>query len=106
MSDDAPLADEAARLVAAVEEWLRGGGFSGGLSQGLSWAQAHVGGAQECKLCPVCQMLALVRSTSPEVYEHLAEAAASVAKAGQVFADNLARHRAERPSVQRIDIGP
>ena len=106
MTEESPIADEAARLVAAIEEWLRGGGLSGGLSQGLAWAQAHVGGSQECRLCPVCQLLALVRSVSPEVYEHLAESAASLAKAGQVFAENLARHRAERPPVQRIDIGP
>jgi len=98
-----PVADEAVRLVAALEEWLRGGGLSGSLAQGLHWADQHVGGAQECQLCPLCQLLALVRSTQPDVYEHLGAAAASLAAAARAAVANLARDP-ERPPVQHIDV--
>lgn len=60
------LADEAAKLFGAAEEWWREHAPAGA---------AHAG--PECRVCPVCQVLAMVRTAQPEVFEHLASAAES-----------------------------
>jgi hypothetical protein len=101
-----PVAEEAARLIGALEEWLLAGGLSGGVASSLRWADSHVGGAQECRLCPFCQLLAVVRTAQPEAYQHLAAAVTSLAAAARVLADGLDRGQSERQTVQRIDIGP
>jgi hypothetical protein len=62
-------AEEAARLFAAAEEWVRT--RAGGHLEGLAT------GAPECTSCPVCQGIAAVRGVRPETVEHLLDAAAS-----------------------------
>ncbi len=42
-----------------------------------------------CQVCPVCQAIAFVRSTSPEVREHLASSAASLAAAARGLLDGM-----------------
>ena len=53
-----PLAEEAVRLVEAIGEWARG-------AVGDVAGSATVSGP-ECQICPVCQLLALVRRAQPE----------------------------------------
>lgn len=90
-----PLAEEAARLVEAIGEWARGAVGDGPL--------AAMGESPECQVCPLCQMIALVRRTQPETYAHLVDAATSMVSALRTVVD---RHDHGRPSrgVERIDL--
>ena len=96
-SSPGPLADEAARLVEALADWARehGAPAAGDLS-------AHVGGSEECRLCPFCQALALVRSARPETFEHLLDAAAALTAAVRSVAET--GRRSNGSSVTRIDL--
>ncbi len=95
-------AEEAGRLFEAVQEWAkRASGAAGG------WSEHVATGAPECQLCPVCQLIALLRETRPDVATHLAEAAASMLAALRAA---VAAHEREWGSrrgagVERIDIG-
>ena len=91
-------AEEAARLFAAAEEWVRT--RSGGHLDGIAT------GTAECTVCPVCQGISAVRQVRPETIEHLLDSAASFVAAlkttltGHVGPEPSAR----RPDVQHIDI--
>lgn len=51
---------------------------------------AHIAnGSAACQVCPVCQAIAFVRSTSPEVRDHLASSAASLAAAARGLLDGM-----------------
>ncbi len=86
------VADEAAKLFGAVEDWWR-----------ERIGEVHQG--PECAVCPVCQVLALVRTAKPEVFEHLAQSAASLLLAFQAAVDSPGAARRGASPVQRIDIG-
>lgn len=67
-------AQEAARLLAAVEDWAR--------TRGEPGTADHTGAATStCGVCPVCSGIALLRDVRPETVEHLLDAAASVVAA-------------------------
>ena len=91
-------AEEAARLFAAAEEWVRT--RTGGHLDGLAT------GAAPCTVCPVCQGISAVRQVRPETIEHLLDSAASFVAAlkttltGHVGPEPSAR----RPDVQHIDV--
>lgn len=96
------LGEEASRLLGAAEEWMRGarervGGAVGDLG-------AHPG--PECQVCPVCQLLAVLRTASPEMFEHLVAASASLVAAARAALDAHDRNGARRRDahVERIDI--
>lgn len=70
---------------------------------------AHVAdGSAACQVCPVCQVITFVRSTSPEVREHLASSAASLAAATRGLIDGLATQHADpgqrESNVENIDL--
>jgi hypothetical protein len=59
--------EEAARLLAAVQDWAR-----------TRFDSEHLAtGGAECQVCPVCQGIALMRQVKPETAEHLLDAVAS-----------------------------
>ena len=60
-------AEEAAKLLAAVQDWARTR-FDG---------EHFATGSSECQVCPVCQAVAALRQVRPETVEHLLDAAAS-----------------------------
>lgn len=97
------IAEEAARLFAALEGFVREA--AGGA---VAAADAHIAtGSAECQICPVCRLLALLRGTRPEVFEHLTDATISLLAALRAAADAHERgwaHRRPSP-VQHIDIG-
>ena len=64
-------AEEAAKLLAAVQDWARARFDSEHLATGSS----------ECQVCPVCQAVAALRQVKPETVEHLLDAAASLVAA-------------------------
>jgi adenine-specific DNA glycosylase len=97
-----PIADEAARLAAALEAWLRQA--AGGL--GAAVADQVAVDSPECRLCPVCQALRLVRSTRPEAFEHLLGAGAALAAAVRAAVSDSERAwmASRRPPVEKIDV--
>lgn len=91
--DVGPLAEEAARFVEAVSDWARGHMGASGLS---------VGHAAECKLCPFCQLLALMRQAKPETFAHLLDASAAMTAALRSVVDTHSPHRAG--GMERINL--
>ena len=81
--DVGPLSEEAARFVEALSDWARGHVGASSMS---------VGHAAECQLCPVCQMLSLVRHAKPETFAHLLDASASLTAALRSVVDAHSSH--------------
>ncbi len=83
------VAEEAARLFGALQDWANESGFgaqgeataSAGVAEGLRAAGEHLGHGPDCRYCPVCRAINLVRQTSPEVRESLAVAIGALAQA-------------------------
>lgn len=107
--DVGSVSEEAAKLLGALQDWARESGAGHARSTGQSVADAlgslgeHVGNGQDCRYCPLCQALRLVRETSPEVRENLAVAVGALAQAA------TAALRAPGPrgdSASRPDHGP
>jgi hypothetical protein len=88
-----PLGEEAARLVEALSEWARGQG------EELPFAT----GSAECRLCPVCQLLSLMRQARPETFAHLLEATAAMAAAVRTVVESH-HHPDAGHGVERIDL--
>jgi hypothetical protein len=86
-------AEEAAKLLAAAQEWAR-----------ARFDSQHLAtDAVECQVCPVCQGVAALRHLRPETVEHLLDAAASVVAALRSTVASGAGP-GEGPRVQHIDI--
>ncbi len=89
-------AEEAARLLSAVEGWAR---------TRLDSEHLATGGA-ECLACPVCQAISAARQVKPETVDHLLDSAASfVAALRTVLSpgrDDAPRRRT--PGVEHIDV--
>ena len=65
------VAEEAARLIAAAQDWAR-----------TRFDHEHLAtGSAECQVCPLCQGIAVLRQVKPETVEHLMDAVASFAAA-------------------------
>jgi len=93
------VAEEATKLFDAMGAWARGAAEN---------VDEHLAtGSTECTLCPVCQVIAAVRGTKPEVVEHLADAAGSLVAALRAFVDAHEHSWASRRTapVEHIDIG-
>jgi glucokinase len=99
-------ADEAAKLLDAVAGWARehGGGAGWGEAVG-AWAHGfdehHAGDAEECRWCPLCRAVRVLRSASPEVRQHLTAALGSLAQAATAM---LATPPPGREGVEHIDL--
>lgn len=104
---------EAAKLLGALSDWARDQGtdYAGratGAAGTFAAAVQDVGehlaiGGEDCRYCPVCQVIHVFRQTSPEVREHLSVAATSLMQAA---AGMLATSTGQpRPSpVEKIDL--
>ncbi len=97
------VAEEAARLFAAFESWVKdaAGGASAAVDARIATDSA------ECQLCPVCRMIGVLRGTRPEVFEHLVDATSSMLAAMRAAIDAHEHSWAARRGspVQHIDIG-
>jgi bacterioferritin-associated ferredoxin len=88
MSEDdvGSVAEEAAKLLAALQGWAREAGGSRA-AQGEAAASAmadrlkevndHLGHGPDCRYCPICQTISFFRETSPEAREKITTAAIS-----------------------------
>ena len=111
--DHGTLQEEAAKLAEVLEVWLAGAREAAGAwlpdPEAAPGDGAGAGGAAapECRLCPICRLLAALRGVRPETFEHLLDAAASLVAALRVNVEASDRSwAAGRPSpVERIDIG-
>ena len=112
------VGEEAAKLLGALQEWARESGSeyagaaaaaAGGAASSISSVNEHIAtGGEDCRYCPVCQVISVVRGTSPEVKEHLVSAATSLLHAAAgVLATNVPDQsgKARRNSaVEKIDL--
>ena len=109
------VAEEAAKLFSALQDWAKesGGAHAGaaasaasGLAAGLRDVNEHIAtGAEECRYCPVCRGIDLVRQTSPEVKAHLAVAASSLLQAAAGLLETQVPGDAQRTAgVEKIDL--
>jgi Family of unknown function (DUF5304) len=89
-----PLAEEAARLVEALTQWAR---------TGAGEMPIATGGA-ECRVCPFCQLLAVVRHTRPETFAHLAEAGSSLMAAVRTVVETHRSREQDRGGVEHINL--
>ena len=105
-------AEEAAKLLGAVSDWAREHGSDvgtafGGLADQVSAAahdvDAHLATGEDCRYCPLCRVVQVYRSASPEVREHLATAVTSLAQAATaMLATAVPQQRGT--GVERIDL--
>jgi hypothetical protein len=89
------VAEEAAKLLAAVQAWA-----------GEALAETAAPGPGEgatCGWCPVCQAVDRVRGTSPEVREHLATGVTSLLHGAASLLEAVAEHQRARASGDTSD---
>ncbi|MCX6395865.1 MAG: hypothetical protein NTV23_05220 [Propionibacteriales bacterium] len=85
------VGEEAAKLFSALAGMAKGqgtdyAGTAAGAASAVSDAMHNINehiatDGADCKFCPVCQVIGVVRATSPEVKAHLAIAASSLMQA-------------------------
>jgi hypothetical protein len=107
------VGEEAAKLFAALSGWARdqgteyagtAAGAAAAMSETAHTINEHIAtGSEECRYCPVCQVIHAVRTTSPEVKEHLAVAASSLMHAAAgLLATHVPQDKAS--PVEKIDL--
>lgn len=86
------LAEEAAKLLTAAQEWAT--------------SRLEGDDASSCQLCPICQAIGALRQVKPETIEHLVAAAASLASSlrASVAQPPAPATTPEPGRVQRIDV--
>ena len=117
MSEDdevGTVADEAAKLFAALGDWAKdhgaglGEGVAGLADQAARSARdidEHLAtGSAECTWCPVCRTVHALRHTSPEVRAHLTTAATSLLQAVAGLLATPVPERRGTSGVQHIDL--
>ena len=108
------VGDEAAKLLGALSDWARdqgseysdtAAGAAGSFAHAVQGVKEHIAtGSEDCRYCPVCQAIHVVRQTSPEVRAHLSLAASSLmhAMAGLLATDTGSKQRSS--TVEKIDL--
>lgn len=109
------VGEEAAKLLGALSDWTRtqGSDYTGtaaGAASAFAHAMSDVNehlatGSAECRYCPLCQVIHVVRQTSPEVRAHLSLAASSLMHAaGELLATRTGQSGAGGAPVEKIDL--
>ena len=113
MSDEnqvGSVGEEAAKLLGALQDWARDtssahvGGMAEDLGEQVRGLGAHVAHGEDCRYCPLCQAIRVFRETSPEIKQHLATAAGSLAQAVSLYLNASDSTKPEGGSTQRIDL--
>jgi hypothetical protein len=86
------VGEEAAKLAEAVQDWL--GERTGRVPRDV-WAMA-TGASEdfhspECRVCPLCRAMRFFTSISPQVLDHLTDAAASLSSAMRAMSEERER---------------
>ena len=111
------VGQEAAKLLQALQEWAKESGSehadaaasaAAGAADTMRTINEHIAtGGQDCRYCPICQVISAVRDTSPEVKQHLSTAASSFMQAvAGLMAANAPDADKKRPDspVEKIDL--
>jgi hypothetical protein len=102
------LGEEAVKFLGALQDWAKesgGDAATTGSASAFKNINEHIAtGGQECKYCPLCQVISAVREVSPEVKQHLTTAASSLLQAAvAAMATDVPRRSPETP-VEKIDL--
>jgi len=104
------LAEEAAKLLAAVHGWVGDAGApahdpGGGADDESGGDHGHdPHDAAECRWCPLCQLARMAKATSPDVREHLSQAAISLALALKGLLDDSSTVARRATPLEKIDL--
>jgi hypothetical protein len=102
------LGEEAAKLLGALQDWAKESGgdtaATGAASAFKSFNEHVATGDQECRYCPICQVISAVRDVSPEVKQHLTTAASSLLQAAAAAMSTDASRRRDDSQVEKIDL--
>jgi hypothetical protein len=108
------VGEEAAKLFTALSGWAKDQGAGsadsalgavGAMSDMFTNVNEHIAtGGQDCKYCPVCQVIGAVRATSPEVKAHLAVAASSLMHAAAGVLATQVPPDGKASPVEKIDL--
>lgn len=100
------VGEEAVKLLQALQDWARDGAGDATDATAHRINEHLATGGPDCRYCPLCQVIAAVRGTSPEVRGHLTAAATSLLHAvGAVLATPVPdRGAGRRDPVQKIDL--
>lgn len=108
------VGEEAAKLLGALQDWARDQGTDyAGTAAGAANSFAHAvqdvnehiaTGSEDCRYCPVCQVIHVVRQTSPEVRAHLSVAASSLMHAAAGMLATQANGESTSSPVEKIDL--
>lgn len=108
------VGEEAAKLFAALSGLAKGQGAdysgtaataAGAMSDAVHNLNEHIAtGGEDCKYCPVCQVISAVRTTSPEVKAHLAVAASSLMQAAAGVLATQVPTDAKNSPVEKINL--
>lgn len=108
------VGEEAAKLFVALSGWAKdqgsasaetAAGAASAVSEAVQNLNEHVAtGGEDCKYCPLCQVISAVRSTSPEVKAHLAVAASSLMHAAAGVLATQVPSDAKKGPVEKIDL--
>lgn len=108
------VGDEAAKLLGALSDWARdqgndyagsAAGAAGTFAAAVQDVSEHIAtGSEDCRYCPVCQVIHVVRQTSPEVRGHLTLAASSLMHAAAGMLATNTRQQEKASSVEKIDL--
>lgn len=101
------LGEEAVKLLQALQGWARDTAADPAMGGHLlSDINEHIAtGGKDCRYCPVCQLIAALRATSPEVRHHLGVAGSSLlqAAAGLLVTPPAGGRRDSGP-IEHIDL--
>jgi len=104
------VAEEAAKLLGALQDWAtehsqESASAAAGAASAFNRLNEHIAtDGEDCKYCPVCQLISLAHRTSPEVKQHLTAATTSLLQAAAAaIAAPAARQQADLP-VEKIDL--
>ena len=108
------VGDEAAKLLGALSDWARdqghdyagsASGAAGTFAAAVQDISEHIAtGSEDCRYCPVCQVIHVVRHTSPEVRGHLSLAASSLMHAAAGLLATNTGQQDPASSVEKIDL--
>ncbi len=110
------VGDEAAKLLGALSDWARDQGddyagsaadAAGTFAHAFQDVSQHIAtGGEDCRYCPVCQVIHAVRNTSPEVRTHLSVAASSLMHAAAGLLATNTEDQSKSSPVEKIDLDP
>jgi hypothetical protein len=108
------VGEEATKLLGALGDWAKaqsGGhaenvvGLATDLNDRLHDINEHIAtDAEECRYCPVCRVIHVVRSASPEVRDNLLLAATSMMHAAAAFLATQTPAKQASGGVEHIDL--